>query len=160
MTGYGVVEEVNHRPHFLAAGAIKAPARLTLSGRLKNLFDGILDLFERFEPDGVAIETPFLSKNFSSALKLGQACGVAMLAAETRGIRIFEYSPSEIKLAVVGNGVAQKQQVERMVEYLLGSREPGGLASGGSHHATDALAVAICHVHSRLIRERAAEGVG
>jgi len=154
VTGYGVVGEKSasggHRIYLIGAGAIKTSPRLSLPKRLRQIFEGLTQMMAEFQPDAVAVENTFLSNNFSAALKLGQACGVALLAAELSGLQVHDYSPAEIKLAVVGHGGAEKEQVQRMVNYLLGSKS-GEL--DGSHHATDALAVAICHLHSKNLRE-------
>ena len=153
-TGYGVVGEEGHRIYFVGAGTLKTSGRLSLPKRLRQIFEGLTQVMADFQPDAIAVENTFLSNNFATALKLGQACGVALLAAELSGLKVFEYTPSEVKLAVVGYGAAEKEQVQRMVEYLLqltvnNQQCPKGL----SHHASDALAAAICHLHSRNLRE-------
>ena len=168
VTGYGVVGEESasggHRIYFIAAGGIKTSAKLPLSKRLRQIFEGLRQVVEEFQPEAIAVENTFLSKNFATALKLGQACGVALLAAELSGLKVFDYTPAEVKLAVVGYGSAGKVQVQRMVDYLLRENPPpitkGESTSKNhpcavnlSHHATDALAVAICHLHTRTIRE-------
>ncbi len=153
-TGYGVVGEESasngHRIYFVGAGTIKTSGRFSLPKRLRQIFDGLTQVISDFQPDAIAVENTFLSNNFVTALKLGQACGVALLSAELSGLKVYEYTPSEIKLAVVGHGAAEKEQVQKMVDYLLGSK---GVGLSGSHHASDALAVAICHLHSRNLRE-------
>jgi crossover junction endodeoxyribonuclease RuvC len=149
-TGYGVVGEKSNRIYFVGAGTIRTSGRHSLPKRLRQIFEGLTQVIADFQPDAVAVENTFLSNNFSTALKLGQACGVALLSAELSGLKVFEYTPSEVKLAVVGHGAAEKGQVQRMVDYLLGSKSAGLAAS---HHASDALAVAICHLHSRNLRE-------
>ncbi|MGH7274426.1 MAG: crossover junction endodeoxyribonuclease RuvC [Nitrospiria bacterium] len=169
VTGYGVVGEESAsggpRIYFIAAGGIKTSARLPLSKRLRQIFEGLRQVVEEFQPEAIAVENTFLSKNFATALKLGQACGVALLAAELSGLKVYDYTPAEVKLAVVGHGSAGKVQVQRMVDYLLRGSHPlktceqltlnGQLCPEGlSHHAADALAVAICHLHGRTIRER------
>jgi crossover junction endodeoxyribonuclease RuvC len=144
-TGYGVVGESDsgtRRLYFVGAGTIKTSGRLSLPKRLRQIFEGLTRVIADFQPDAIAVENTFLSNNFATALKLGQACGVALLSAELSGLKVFEYTPSEVKLAVVGHGAAEKEQVQKMVDYLL-----------GSHHASDALAIAICHLHSRNLRE-------
>lgn len=157
VTGYGVVGEENDRIYFIGAGGIKTSARLPLSKRLRQIFDGLTHVVEEFRPDMIAVENTFLSKNFATALKLGQACGVALLAAELSGLKVYDYTPAEVKLAVVGHGSAGKGQVQWMVNYLLSPASGGpaleGIERDRSHHAADALAVAICHLHARTIRE-------
>jgi crossover junction endodeoxyribonuclease RuvC len=164
VTGYGVVGEEQRRLYFITAGGIRTSARLSHSKRLRQIFEGLRAVITDYEPDVIAVENTFLSKNFATALKLGQACGVALLAADLSGLTVFEYTPSEIKLAVVGHGSAEKVQVQRMVDRLLhgsfpektkGESQVAGeqMAENLSHHAADALAVAICHLHSRTLRE-------
>ncbi len=161
-TGYGVVGEDARRIYFVGAGTIKTSGRLSLPKRLRQIFEGLTQVISDFQPDAIAVENTFLSNNFATALKLGQACGVALLSAELSGLKVYDYTPSQVKLAVVGHGAAEKEQVQKMVDYLLGlkgtEKDPAsGLASAGridrSHHASDALAVAICHLHSRNLRE-------
>ena len=165
VTGYGVVGEEGHRIYFIAAGGIKTSARLALSKRLRQIFEGLRKVVVEFQPEVIAVENTFLSKNFATALKLGQACGVALLAAELSGLKVYDYTPAEVKLAVVGHGSAGKVQVQRMVDYLLQENRPQITSEKSrlksqpsavnlSHHAADALAVAICHLHTRTIRER------
>jgi len=152
-TGYGVVGESDsgtRRLYFVGAGTIKTSGRLSLPKRLRQIFEGLTRVIADFQPDAIAVENTFLSNNFATALKLGQACGVALLSAELSGLKVFEYTPSEVKLAVVGHGAAEKEQVQKMVDYLLGSKS---VELYGSHHASDALAIAICHLHSRNLRE-------
>jgi len=146
-TGYGVVEENNRRLVCIASGSITTAARQSLPKRLKKIYDELMDLFRLHAPDAVAIENTFVAKNARSALKLGQAHGIALLAAEQRHHPIHECTPTEVKLAVVGYGAARKEQVEGMVRRLLNLN-----TSPDSHHAADALAVAICYLHSARIR--------
>lgn len=154
VTGYGVVDEEGHKLSLIEAGEIKTPVRMSLPKRLRQIYEGLTQLIQEIQPSAVAIENTFLSNNFSTALKLGQACGVALLAAEMSNLEVYEYTPAEVKLAVVGYGVAEKEQVRRMVDHLLDRyASPQDTLS---HHATDALAVAICHLHSRVLREMAA----
>jgi len=112
--------------------------------RLRRIHDSIRDIILRFHPDEVAVETAFYGKNAQSALKLGQARGVAILAAVSHDLPLAEYSPRAVKKAVVGNGTASKQQVQYMIKSMLGASDiPPGF------DATDALAIAICHTHRR-----------
>jgi crossover junction endodeoxyribonuclease RuvC len=144
-TGYGCVETDGSRHRIVICGAISSPALASFPDKLHRIHSQLTLLLERCQPQSVAIETLFHSINVRSALKLGHARGVAMLAAVEAGVPVFEYSPAEIKRAVVGYGRADKPQVQQMVKLLL------GLPSVPSpHDAADALAVAICHVHSRL----------
>jgi crossover junction endodeoxyribonuclease RuvC len=147
-TGYGVVDEENHRLFYVASGSITTVAKQPFPKRLKKIYDELLAVFQAQKPSAVAVENTFVSKNFQSALKLGQARGVALLAAEQYGVPVYECTPTEVKLAVVGYGAARKDQVEMMVGRLLDFK-----SSPDSHHAADALAVAICYLHSARIRE-------
>ena len=142
-TGYGCVESDGRRHVLLACGAVAAPPRDTFPNRLARIHSELSALLASYRPDCVAIENLFHAANVRSALKLGHARGVAMLAAVEAGCDVVEYTPAEIKRAVVGYGRAEKQQVGQMVKLLLGLR-----AAPTPHDAADALAVAICHLHS------------
>jgi crossover junction endodeoxyribonuclease RuvC len=142
-TGYGCVESDGSRHRLIACGAITAPARLPFPERLLTMHTELRRLLEGWRPDCVAIESLFHAVNARSALQLGHARGVALLAATQAGLPVTEYPPAEVKRAVVGYGRAEKLQVQRMVRLLLGID-----ALPGSYDASDALAVAICHVHT------------
>ena len=147
-TGYGCVETDGSRHRLIAAGALSMPAATPLANRLLDIHRGLARLVRDVDPDAVAIENLFHAKNVRSALVLGHARGVAVLAAVEAGVPVVEYTPAEIKRAVVGYGRAEKAQVARMVQTILALRE---LPS--STHASDALAVAICHaLASPLLR--------
>jgi crossover junction endodeoxyribonuclease RuvC len=153
-TGYGVVE-MNSGGHLvcLTCGAIKLSPREPLPRRLARIYDELEDLIVRHQPNEVAIEGIFYALNVKSALKLGQVRGVAMLAAAAAGLEVAEYSPLTIKASVVGYGRAEKQQVQHMVTRLLSLSElPDPM------DASDALAIAICHLHTAgtLQRQKAA----
>ena len=153
-TGYGVVEmHSGGRLVCLACGAIKLSPREALARRLSRIYDELGVLIAAHQPDEVAIEGIFYALNVKSALRLGQVRGVAMLAAASAGLEVAEYSPLTIKSAVVGYGRAEKQQVQHMVTRLLGLAEPPEPMD-----ASDALAIAICHLHTTgtLERQRAA----
>jgi crossover junction endodeoxyribonuclease RuvC len=142
-TGYGCVESDGRRHVLLACGAVAAPPGDTFPNRLARIHSELSALLTSYRPDCVAIENLFHAANVRSALKLGHARGVAMLAAVEAGCDVVEYTPAEIKRAVVGYGRAEKQQVGQMVKLLLGLK-----AAPSPHDAADALAVAICHLHS------------
>jgi len=152
-TGYGVVElQRNHDLNCLTCGAIRLSARDPMPRRLATIFTELGKLIEEFQPDDVEIEDVFYAVNPKSALKLGQVRGVAMLAASSAGLSVAEYAPLSIKSAVVGYGRAEKEQVQHMVARLLRLEhvpEPPD--------AADALAIAICHLHTSatLSRQRA-----
>jgi crossover junction endodeoxyribonuclease RuvC len=143
-TGFGCVDSIGSRCRLVASGALAPPRRLAFPDRLLAIHAGLADLLDRHCPDCVAIENLFHSVNVRSALKLGHARGVAMLAAASRGLPVVEYTPAEIKRAVVGYGRAEKAQVQAMIALLLGLD-----AAPTPHDAADALAVAVCHVHSQ-----------
>ena len=142
-TGYGCVESNGSRHRIVAYGAITAPASHAFPDKLLVIHTRLSALLREHAPDCVAIENLFHAVNVRSALKLGHARGVAMLAAVQAGTLVFEYTPAEIKRAVVGYGRAEKPQVQHMVKMILGLP-----AVPSPHDAADALAVAICHVHS------------
>jgi crossover junction endodeoxyribonuclease RuvC len=129
----------------LAWGGVSAPPGGTFPYRLARIHSELSALLTRHRPDCVAIENVFYAANVRTALKLGHARGVAMLAAVEAGCDVVEYTPAEIKRAVVGYGRAEKQQVGQMVKLLLGLA-----AAPTPHDAADALAVAICHLHSMV----------
>jgi len=149
-TGYGVVELCSDdKLVCLTCGAIKLSPREPLPRRLATIFDRLCAIIEERRPDNVAIEDVFYAVNVKSALKLGQVRGVAMLAASSAGLEVAEYSPLSIKSAVVGYGKAEKQQVQHMVMRLLNLAE-----IPESPDAADALAIAICHLHTSATLER------
>jgi crossover junction endodeoxyribonuclease RuvC len=142
-TGYGCVETDGSRHHLVACGVITARGLDAFPERLARIHRELAALLVECRPDCVAIENLFHANNVRSALKLGHARGVAMLAAVEAGCPIVEYSPAEIKRAIVGYGRAEKHQVAQMIGLLLGLQK-----LPAPFDATDALAVAICHVHS------------
>jgi crossover junction endodeoxyribonuclease RuvC len=142
-TGYGCVDTDGRRHRLVVYGSIAAPAHTPFPERLLIIHAGLAALLAEHRPDCVAIENVFHAKNVRSALKLGHARGVALLAASQAGTTVAEYSPAEIKRAVVGFGRAEKHQVGEMIKLLLGLD-----VVPAPHDAADALAVAICHVHS------------
>ena len=142
-TGYGCVESDGSRHRLVVCGAISTRSCETFADKLLVIHRELAALIGEHAPAIVAVENLFHATNVRSALKLGHARGVAMLAAAQQGVPIAEYTPAEIKRAVVGYGRAEKHQVQEMVRLLLGLRsvpEP--------NDAADALAVAICHLHS------------
>jgi crossover junction endodeoxyribonuclease RuvC len=143
-TGYGCVETDGSRHRIVMCGAISSPALASFPDTLHRIHSQLTLLLAECRPASVAIENLFFSVNVRSALKLGHARGVAMLAAVEAGVPVFEYTPAEIKRAVVGYGRADKPQVQQMVKLLLGLD-----AVPSPHDAADALAIAICHVHSQ-----------
>ncbi len=142
-TGYGCVETGGNRHVLVTCGAISAPAGSGFAERLHVIHETLARVLRETSPDCVAIENLFHARNVRSALQLGHARGVAMLAAVQAGVPIVEYTPAEIKLAVVGYGRADKVQVQHMVKLLLGLT-----VLPKPFDASDALAAALCHSHS------------
>ncbi len=143
MTGYGVIEKKGRELHPLKWGAIRTKQSLPFPEKLKIIYDGLIEAIKSYEPSTVAIENIFFGENARSALKLGQARGAAILAAINSDLKVSEYTPLEIKQAITGYGRADKKQVQVMVSKLLGLKEiPKPL------DASDALAIALCHIHS------------
>ena len=149
-TGYGVVEQdANGALHHLCSGAIRLPPRQALELRLMTICKGLMDVIGLYAPEMVAIEDVFYAVNAKSALKLGHVRGVAMLAAAQAGLPVIAYSPLSIKSAVVGYGSAEKSQVQLMVARLLQLPRPPEPAD-----VADALAIAICHLHTAATLNR------
>jgi crossover junction endodeoxyribonuclease RuvC len=143
-TGYGVVEQNGQGLlHHLCSGAIRLSSRDPLELRLRKICAELTDVIHTYSPEEVAIEDVFYAVNVKSALKLGHVRGVAMLAAAQAGLVVVAYSPLSIKSAVVGYGKAEKSQVQIMVARLLELPAPPEPAD-----AADALAIAICHLHT------------
>jgi crossover junction endodeoxyribonuclease RuvC len=146
VTGYAVIETDGRRHRPLDFGCIRPPRGQPAHARYLALFEGLDRLLGAHRPDALAVETQFVSKNPRSALTLGMARGMAILAAARRRIAIHEYAPSQAKRAVVGNGSASKAQVQQMVQRLLSLPHPPA-----PEDAADALAVALCHAHRQEI---------
>ncbi len=140
-TGFGFIEVRQNKTVCIAHGVIRTGAG-DFPDRLGVIFSGIRDLLREHQPDQVAIESVFISKNPSSALKLGQARGAAICAVISEGLKVAEYSPRSVKQALVGRGAADKNQVQHMVAVLLQLRDHL------EEDAADALAVALCHQHT------------
>jgi crossover junction endodeoxyribonuclease RuvC len=142
VTGYGLIKENKQQLSYVDSGCIRT-GQGELSARLLQIFNGICELMERFSPDEVAIEQIFMHQNPSSALKLGHARGVAMVACATHRLAVSEYSAREVKQSLAGYGAAAKHQIQHMVVNLLMlNRSP-------QSDAADALAIAICHSHMK-----------
>lgn len=143
VTGYAVIEVSSDKIDLLDFGCIRPPPKHKLSDRYLIIHDATSELLERYEPGAMSIETQFVSKNAQSAIKLGMARGVIVLAARKKKVEVFEYSPKKAKLAVTGNGNASKHQVQHMIKYLFKLStipEP--------EDAADALALAVCHANA------------
>src|SRR4030042_144302 len=142
--GYGVVEQREGAVTHVVAGTISPTGEL--AQRLRELYDGLQEMIRAYAPDAVCMESPFFSKNVVSTLKLGQVQGVVVLAATHAALDSCSYTPMEVKSAVAGYGKATKGQVREMVKRLLGIDGPLSL------DASDALAVAICHLHTAELK--------
>ena len=148
-TGYGIVEERKDGLHAVRHGAITYPTSLPFPQRLLRIYRELRALLIEFQPDCAAVEAVFFARNVQSALRLGQARGVALLALAEAGVEIHEYSALEVKKAVTSFGQAQKDQVQHMVQMLLRLPEAPQPAD-----AADALAIAICHQHAARLQGR------
>lgn len=148
VTGYGIVEEKDKKLVSIASGVIQIRTDGEFSDRLKKIYQGITDIIEKYQPDSVAVENIFFAKNARSLIKLGEARGAAITAAANRNLAVFEYTPTEIKRAVVGYGRSEKEQIQKMVFLLLGLK-----TETQPFDASDALAVAICHIHSQKFKQ-------
>jgi crossover junction endodeoxyribonuclease RuvC len=148
VTGYGVIETDGADCVYVKCGIIRVLATAPLSVRLKAIHEGVAGIIEDFKPDEAAFESVFHATNVQSALKLGHARGVCIHAAAQADIPVYEYSPAEVKSAVTGYGRAEKPQVQQMVRALLKLADPFD-----SYDASDALAVAICHVHTNRFKK-------
>ena len=142
-TGWGVIEVEGNRLSHVASGAVVSDAGLSLAERLSQIFDGLTTVIAGHDPAEAAVEETFVNRNPASTLKLGQARGAVLLAPAQAGIRVTEYPATLIKKALVGNGHADKKQVQAMVAILLPGARPD------TADAADALAIAICHAHHR-----------
>ena len=149
LTGYGLVrEDDSGQLVAVAYGVVETPAKTPMPQRLSQLFHELTELLARHQPEAAAVEKLFFQKNVRTAISVGQARGVALLALAEAGAAIAEYSPNEIKQAITGYGGADKRQMQQMVRALLNLEEVPK-----PDDAADALAVAICHHHSARLKE-------
>lgn len=140
VTGYGIIQVKGSQYKAIDYGCIRPPRTMDLNDRYLVIYEGIEQLLSMHSPDVVVVETQFVSKNSQSALKLGMARGVIIVAARKRGIEVVEYAPKTAKMALTGNGSASKVQVQTMTQKLLNLAEPPK-----PEDAADALSLAICH---------------
>ncbi len=141
VTGYGLVRRTPSGIECLEFGCVRPARGRSLAERLQHIHDALLEKIETFKPDRIAVETIFYSRSVRAALTMGHVRGVVLLAAAKAGLEIFEYTPLEIKMSVTGTGAASKKQVQFMVREILSPQ--GNLPLD----ASDALAVALCHVN-------------
>jgi crossover junction endodeoxyribonuclease RuvC len=149
ITGYGVILLTEGKIEVIDFGCIRPPVQEETSKRYLSLFNGMEQLLIKYSPHAVAVETQFVYKNVQSALKLGMARAAVLIASSRKDIPVFEYSPTRAKKAVTGQGSASKEQVQRMVQLLLKLASPPT-----PEDASDALALAICHAHTRNVHVR------
>lgn len=147
-TGYGLIESA-HPPKAHLAGVIRTDIELSMPQRLAELHRGLTEVIKDTGPDVIALETVFTNRNLQTAISVGRASGVALLAAAEAGLAVYEYVPTTVKVAVTGDGSANKAQVQQMVARLLGlgnAPEPAD--------ASDALAIALCHLRAAPLQVR------
>jgi crossover junction endodeoxyribonuclease RuvC len=144
--GYGVLEDTGDQPTMIQCGVLTARSTMPLAERLHLLYLGLTDLLIRFRPDEMAVEEPFVARNVRTALAIGRAQAIAMLAAASHSIPVATYPPAKVKQGVTDYGRGDKEQVQRMVCIQLGLTE-----SPGTSDATDALAVALCHLREKQL---------
>jgi crossover junction endodeoxyribonuclease RuvC len=147
IVGWGVIEYRNARFKTIAYGSLQTPAGMRTEERLKEIFDGMNELIEKYHPDAMAVEELFFNTNITTGIRVAEARGVILLAAERAGVPMQEYTPLQVKQSVVGYGRADKKQVITMVTTLLGLPKPPK-----PDDTADALAIAICHAHSGCSR--------
>ena len=139
--GYGVVDSRDDRVTLVDCGALKTPPRSPIGERLRFLYARLIELISEYHPDAMAVERPFTAKNPKSALAVGQAQAVAILAAANNGVPVYEYTPARVKQSVANYGASSKEQIQQMVKLQLGLSEVPQPSD-----AADALAVALCHL--------------
>jgi len=151
--GYGVIETEEDKISMVDCGVLKNPERSPIGERLSYFYGELSEIISRYQPDTVAVEQPFVAKNVRSALAVGRAQAVAMLAAANKGIQVYEYTPTEIKQKVADYGASSKEQIQEMVRLQLGLAEVPQ-----PNDAADALAVAICHLREMELQSLLARG--
>ena len=153
--GYGVISFKNNKLSVVSMGVLKFTNQGDQLLRLKDIFEGVVGIIEKFCPNSVAIESPFFGKNVQSMLKLGRAQGVAIAAAMFKNIPVFEYSPRKVKMAITGKGSASKEQVAAMLHHLVAFEDDQKYLD-----ASDALGIAMCHhlQGKRLVGEKSYSG--
>lgn len=141
--GFGMVESANNKFSLISCGVITTPAHTSLSSRLEQIYDDMLELLDTFKPDAVSVEELFFNTNITTGIQVAQARGVIVTACAERGLLPFEYTPSQVKQSVVGYGKAEKKQVMEMTRHILGLK-----SIPRPDDAADALALAICHANA------------
>lgn len=151
ITGYGIIDQQGQQHRYITSGSIRIKADY-FPDRLKQIFDGVSEIIRQFSPEQLAIEQVFMHKNADSALKLGQARGAAICAAQAQDLPVFEYAARQVKQAVVGKGSADKTQVQHMVKILLNLQGELQVDAG------DALGICLCHSHHQQTAQKLALG--
>ena len=154
ITGYGIIDSKGNHSKHIDSGIIKVQGE-TLADKLKTIHENIVSIIHEFQPEEVSIEKIFMNRNADSAIKLGQARGVAIAACAIQGLPVYEYTANQVKQATVGKGHAAKEQVQHMIKVLL------CLEKAPKADAADALAIALCHANSRegLLRMQGVSGI-
>ena len=147
IVGWGVIEYKNAKFRTIAYGSLRTPAGMTTEARLSSIFDGMNELIAKYKPEAVAVEELFFTNNVTTGIRVAEARGVILLAAQRAGLAIREYTPMQVKQAVTGYGRAEKRQVIAMVTMLLGLPKPPT-----PDDTADALAIAVCDAHSGASR--------
>lgn len=149
IVGFGIVDRINGNVKPVQYGSIETPAHTDPGLRLQMIYDALCGLIDKYKPEHIAVEKLFFNRNVTTAFSVGQARGVIILAAVQKGLTVGEYTPLQVKQAIVGYGKAEKRQVQEMVRMYLGLKEipkPDDVA--------DALAVGICHAHSAVLGDK------
>ena len=149
ITGYSIIDYVGNKFKLIASGAIKTPAGMSFPLRLNEIFTDLNAIIDEYSPDAVSVEELFFNNNVKTAINVAQARGVILVVGCQRGIPTFEYTPLQVKQAVVGYGRADKIQVQKMVKTILKVDELPKLDD-----TTDSMAIAICHAHSARFAEK------
>ena len=153
LVGFGIVDRHNGKLKPVQYGCIETPAHTDQSLRLQMIYDTLGQLIDRYKPEQMAVEKLFFNRNVTTAFAVGQARGVIMLTGVQKGLPVAEYTPLQVKQAIVGYGKAEKRQVQEMVRMYLNLRE-----APKPDDVADALAVAICHAHSSTLHDKIKEG--
>ncbi len=153
VTGYGMVESEGDEARLIECGILKTVARSPIGERLCYLYNGLSKIISRYHPDAAAIEQPFVAKNVRSALAVGRAQAIAILAAANKGIPVYEYTPAQVKQRVADFGASSKEQIQEMVRLQLRLTE-----TPQPSDAADALAVALCHLREAHLQSLLARG--
>jgi crossover junction endodeoxyribonuclease RuvC len=151
--GYGIIDSDDDKITFVTCSAVKCSQRSPMGERLSYLYNELSEVISHHRPDVVAIEQPFVARNVRSALAIGKAQAVSILAAANRGIPTYEYTPAQVKRVVTDYGASSKEQVQEMVRLQLGLSQPPQPID-----ASDALAVAICHIRETKLKDLLAKG--